>query len=141
MSSRREFIKGMAGATTALCCGVGITTLFESCTSVAQLQLPIIDKRIKLETSVFQDKAYVVIKNDHLPAPIYIHKEDKTYQASLMLCTHRQCELNVTGSFLSCPCHGSEFSNKGKVLTGPADKDLQRFKLRVEGSTIIIDLT
>ena len=140
MSSRREFIKGMAGATTALCCGVGITTLFESCVSVAQLQLPIIDNSIKLETSAFQDKTYVIIKNDRLPAPIYIHKENDTYQASLMLCTHRRCELNVTGSFLTCPCHGSEFSNKGKLLKGPADQDLQHFKLSIEGSTIIIDL-
>jgi cytochrome b6-f complex iron-sulfur subunit len=131
----------MAGATTALCCGVGITTLFESCVSVAQIQVPIIDNSLKLDASVFQDKDYVVIKNDRFPAPIYIHKENGSYKASLMLCTHRNCELNVTGSFLSCPCHGSEFSNKGKVLTGPADKDLQRFKLRVEGSTIIIDLT
>ena len=140
MSSRREFIRGMAGATTALCCGIGITTFFESCASVAQLQLPIIDNSIKLETSIFEDKDFVVIKNDRLPAPIYIHKEDDNYLASLMLCTHRQCELNVTGTFLSCPCHGSEFSNKGKLLKGPADKDLQHFKLKVEASTIKIDL-
>jgi len=140
MSSRREFIRGMAGATTALCCGIGITTFFESCASVAQLQLPIIDNSIKLETSIFEDKDFVVIKNNRLPAPIYIHKEDDNYLASLMLCTHRQCELNVTGTFLSCPCHGSEFSNKGKLLKGPADKDLQHFKLKVEASTIIIDL-
>jgi len=140
MSSRREFIRGMAGATTALCCGIGITTFFESCASVAQLQLPIIDNSIKLETSIFEDKDFVVIKNNRLPAPIYIHKEDDNYLASLMLCTHRKCELNVTGTFLSCPCHGSEFSNKGKLLKGPADKDLQHFKLKVEASTIIIDL-
>ena len=78
MSSRREFIKGMAGTTTALCCGVGITTLFDSCTSVAQLQVPIIDNILRLDTSGFQDKDYVVIKNDRLPAPIYIHKENDT---------------------------------------------------------------
>lgn len=140
MSSRREFVKGMAGATTALCCGVGVTSFFESCASVAQIQLPIIDSSIRLETSAFQDKSYVVINNTRLPAPIHILKEDDTYQASLMLCTHRQCELNVTGTFLTCPCHGSEFSNKGKLLKGPADQDLKHFKLRTEGTTIIIDL-
>jgi Rieske Fe-S protein len=141
MSSRREFIKGMAGATTALCCGVGITTLLDSCNSIAQLQVPIIDNSIKLDASVFQDKDYVIIKNNRLPAPIYIHKEHDTYKASLMLCTHRQCELNVTGITLTCPCHGAEFSNRGKLLQGPAETDLQSLKLSISDSTIIIDLT
>ena len=55
-----------------------------------------------------------------------------------MLCTHRQCELNVTGIILTCPCHGAEFSSRGKLLQGPAETDLQSLKLSLSDSTIII---
>lgn len=40
-------------------------------------------------------------------------------------CTHRQCKLKV-GSQHSfyCPCHGSTFDSNGKVIEGPAKRDL-----------------
>jgi cytochrome b6-f complex iron-sulfur subunit len=57
-----------------------------------------------------------------------------------MLCTHKQCELNVTGMTLSCPCHGAEFSNSGTLLQGPAETDLQNFKVSLNNTKIIIDL-
>jgi hypothetical protein len=29
-----------------------------------------------------------------------------------------------------CPCHGSRFSFDGKVLTGPADHDLEKIEVK-----------
>ena len=140
MSTRREFIKGMAGASAAVCCGLGISSLLESCASVSQIQVPITGTKIEIDEGLFLEKDCLVISNAKLPAPIYLHKQGNSYQASLMLCTHKQCELNVTGATLSCPCHGAEFSSTGTLLQGPAETDLQNFKVSVQHNKIIIDL-
>ncbi len=58
-----------------------------------------------------------------------------------MKCTHRGCELNVGGGIYSCPCHGSEFDNKGNLLEGPADQDLKTFKTSINNENIYIDLS
>jgi len=140
MSTRREFIKGMAGASASVCCGLGIASMLESCTTTTHLQVPITGTLVEIESSLFLEKNYVVITNVKLPAPIYVHKNGESYKASLMLCTHKQCELNVTGATLSCPCHGAQFSKEGAVIQGPAETDLQHFTVTSKGTKVIIDL-
>jgi len=40
-------------------------------------------------------------------------------------CPHAGCDVEeVDGEFV-CPCHGSRFSLKGKLLEGPAESDLE----------------
>lgn len=48
------------------------------------------------------------------------------------LCTHMKCNVAWNGAELSwdCPCHGARYSLDGKVLTGPADHDLETIELR-----------
>jgi cytochrome b6-f complex iron-sulfur subunit len=41
-------------------------------------------------------------------------------------CTHLGCTINkAENGRLLCPCHGSEFDLEGKVLKGPAYKNLE----------------
>jgi len=49
------------------------------------------------------------------------------------LCTHMKCTVawNLSEQSWDCPCHGARYSPTGKVLTGPASKDL---KLIVSGN-------
>jgi Rieske Fe-S protein len=51
------------------------------------------------------------------------------------ICTHRGCTVDVQGTRLVCPCHGSTFDRTGAVLEGPADSPLRRFDARVERGT------
>lgn len=43
------------------------------------------------------------------------------------VCTHARCIVNWNSAEKSwdCPCHGARYAPNGKVLTGPARKDLQ----------------
>lgn len=48
------------------------------------------------------------------------------------VCTHLKCSVvwNNAEQSWDCPCHGSRFSFEGKVLTGPADHDLEKIELK-----------
>jgi glycine/D-amino acid oxidase-like deaminating enzyme/nitrite reductase/ring-hydroxylating ferredoxin subunit len=48
------------------------------------------------------------------------------------VCTHLKCNVQWNGAEQSwdCPCHGARFSCDGKVLNGPADRDLALIEIR-----------
>ena len=86
-------------------------------------------------------RAYVLIKTDKLNFPVCVYKiSSEEYSALLMECTHNSCELNPQGSFLVCPCHGSEFTNKGIVQNPPAERDLRSFKITTDHENIYVQL-
>lgn len=49
-------------------------------------------------------------------------------------CTHMGCYIKWNNSLQSwdCPCHGSRFSPEGKVIGGPAERNLDPFKPKAE---------
>lgn len=57
---------------------------------------------------------------------VYKSKSGKVYKFSA-LCTHLKCVVNWNDAEKSwdCPCHGSRFDAKGKVINGPALSDLK----------------
>lgn len=48
-------------------------------------------------------------------------------------CTHLHCDVKWNAAELSwdCPCHGARYDMDGFVLTGPADRDLERIALEM----------
>jgi glycine/D-amino acid oxidase-like deaminating enzyme/nitrite reductase/ring-hydroxylating ferredoxin subunit len=56
---------------------------------------------------------------------VYRDEEDDLHIVSAV-CTHLHCivQWNSDEKSWDCPCHGSRFSYKGKVINGPANKDL-----------------
>jgi Rieske Fe-S protein len=86
-------------------------------------------------------RQYIIIQNDKLEFPIYVYRfSDTEYSALWMKCTHQGAELQAAGDALHCPSHGSEFTNKGAVSNGPAEKNLRSFPIIVQTETITIDL-
>jgi len=127
--------------------GVGLPILgasLQSCGGVHYAAVESDAEKLSVLKSEFitegkSERSFVLIslKNSNFPICLYKTEED-TYVASLLKCTHRGCELNVGGGIYSCPCHGSEFSNEGKVLEGPADQDLKTFKTTTDNENIYI---
>ena len=51
-------------------------------------------------------------------------------EAVSLTCTHQGCTVQrqADGKFL-CPCHGALYDAQGQVISGPAQRDLPRFKV------------
>ncbi|MDC3260246.1 Rieske 2Fe-2S domain-containing protein [bacterium] len=82
----------------------------------------------------------IVVNNIALQAPIYFSIEGKKETAILMLCTHNDCELKPIGTYLFCPCHGSEFTNSGEVIKGPAIQSLSEFAITSDETSYYLKL-
>ena len=55
-----------------------------------------------------------------------------------LVCPHLGCTLNLTEKIFECPCHGSQFDSSGKLLKGPANKNLNTLPYKIKGDDIII---
>ncbi len=140
---RKEFIKTCGFA----CIGGGLLAgLIQGCTPSKMITAEIEghDMIIPLEDFVSgdtKDKKYIVAKNKRLQYPVCVYRFSETsYLALLMRCTHKNVELQVFGDKLICPAHGSEFTNQGHVLNGPAESNLRILPLTINHNQLRISL-
>lgn len=133
---RREFIKN----TVAFCGAISLISL-EGCSSYRSVSSEFESGKLKIKKADFLEDKWVVVRSERMNAPILLSKNEQTgFSAVLMECTHKQCEVRPTGTVLTCPCHGAEFSFSGKVLKEPAEKDLRLFETSSDETTVFIHL-
>jgi nitrite reductase/ring-hydroxylating ferredoxin subunit len=76
--------------------------------------------------------------------PIAIAKVGDVFYAFGDTCTHQGCSLadgKLTGTTVTCPCHGSEFNvTNGEVLQGPAREPVRSYPVRVEDGVLTADV-
>lgn len=72
-----------------------------------------------------------VVKFEGETIALYKDEQDNLHAVS-PVCTHMKCSVawNSAERSWDCPCHGARYSMDGKVLTGPADRDLELVELR-----------
>lgn len=58
-------------------------------------------------------------------------------------CPHKACTVEVSedNERLDCPCHGSQFTIRGEVLQGPANKPLTNYEVKTEDDKILVKLS
>jgi len=56
--------------------------------------------------------------------PASVRHLSRGYTAISMKCTHLGCTVEKPGDSFECPCHGSRFDENGKLMRGPATRDL-----------------
>ena len=58
-------------------------------------------------------------------------------------CTHEEADLStgfLSGKEITCPLHFSIFElTTGEVLSPPAERPLQKYKVKIDGSTIYVE--
>jgi Rieske Fe-S protein len=65
------------------------------------------------------------VSNAHQSDGFFLARHAGEVVALSSYCTHRRCELQVQGDrTFHCPCHGSHFDAAGRVVQGPATRDL-----------------
>ena len=55
---------------------------------------------------------------------VFIFSGEDGMHAISSVCTHLGCLVNVTDWGFQCPCHGSKYNASGKVIGGPAPRNL-----------------
>ena len=141
---RRIFIKNACLA----CTGISLlSTTLQSCSSVHTVLSSLDNNRLVLKKSDFiflkKEKQvvrqWVLVKTEKIPFPIGVYRFDTDkYAASYLECAHQQCEVETEGDHLQCPCHGSEYTNMGKLQKGPAEADLKTFPITTDEQNIYI---
>ena len=78
-----------------------------------------------------------VKKLDH--KRVFIFSGSDGLHAVSSVCTHLGCIVNTAEWGFQCPCHGSRFDKNGKVIAGPAPRNLPWFEIsrHVDGSLVV----
>lgn len=144
--TRKQFIEQTAALAVVGISAGTLTGILAGCTNVRYVTAMETKNAggnaISVALTEFAETVFVVIrKGGSVSTPIYVCKHtDGTFSALVMKCTHKGCEVRPAGDLLICPCHGSEFNNRGKVLSPPALEDLQQFRTGIAENVLIIYL-
>ncbi len=73
---------------------------------------------------------------------VFIVRRGNTFQCLSAICTHLGCTVNRTREGYHCPCHGSVFTDQGRVLSGPAPRPLEWFLVTLsKDNRLLVDKT
>jgi Rieske Fe-S protein len=143
---RKEFLKICGGA----CIGLAGLTIAQSCKPTKHVLGTLSGSQLRIDKSEFKVikgekttyRKSIITKPENSDYPIVVYRFSETnYTALLLRCTHQNNELTMNGDILTCPAHGSEFSNRGEAIQGPAEQKLQTFKVTTDEKYILIQLT
>lgn len=62
-------------------------------------------------------------------AKLVIRRQGNRFAAISTVCSHLGCTVAPTETGFDCPCHGSQYDERGDVIGGPAPKSLAWFKV------------
>jgi len=143
---RRDFIS----SSCSVCLGVvGLTVLVPACHSTKYIAGKLNTDGILIETEDFKImqngksayRSYIIVRNEELKFPLCVYRfSEEDYSALWMECAHQGAEVQVSGTHLQCPAHGSEYDNRGRVTNGPAETGLRTFPVSVLNNQLFIDL-
>ena len=121
----------------------GIATLLDSCSTplqVVKFNTAPSDTLVVPADKFTEQTKMLVLRSNHLDNDILLVKNNSSYTALLMMCTHEGYSLTPTENKIFCDAHGSQFDLEGRVLKEPALKPLTRYKATLANNNITIYL-
>jgi cytochrome b6-f complex iron-sulfur subunit len=119
---RRSFLKRAALAASSIAGLVAGISIFRIFSRGSGREM----RRVKIGApSEFPVDSYTLLE-DH---GIYIYRDHEGIKAVSAICTHLGCTVQKTDEGFECPCHGSCYSEQGKVLSGPAPGPLNWYAI------------
>ncbi len=71
---------------------------------------------------------------------VFIFSENEGLHVISRVCTHLGCLVSFVETGFDCPCHGSKFDRNGKVIAGPAPRNLPWLEIsRDVDGTLVVD--
>jgi len=135
---RKEFIKSAGFVALGTC---GVAPFIQGCSTYYFAQYSMEGTQIKIPKAEFTEHPFVYVRHSRLPKPLFVKADQDGKPLALHLeCTHKGCQVRPTAQGFSCPCHGSEFSPGGKVVSEPADQPLYQFNTSQDDLNIYIHL-
>jgi cytochrome b6-f complex iron-sulfur subunit len=70
---------------------------------------------------------------------VFIFSNDDGLHAISCVCTHLGCIVALSETGFQCPCHGSKYDENGKVIGGPAPRNLAWLEISrgLDGSLMV----
>jgi Rieske Fe-S protein len=133
---RRTFLCVAAGAAAAgLAGGCASVALIPVTPANGEIRLPLVSY-----PQLTEPGGFVRLRSTPDGSAIYVLAlAGGSYAALSPICTHRGCTVDVAGSQLLCPCHGSMYDREGRVVRGPAERPLRQFPTTLEaGDELVI---
>lgn len=139
--SRRQFVQLTGSILIASVSASTFMTLFQGCTKEDSSPVqPPAGKTFTIKLNEHPELAQVggfkTFNVDSTPIIIF-RTGQTTFKATSMICTHQGCTVSWANSSqqFQCPCHGSKFDKDGKVIQGPATKDLLTYRTEYKSDT------
>jgi nitrite reductase/ring-hydroxylating ferredoxin subunit len=137
--SRKDFLKMTGKASCAVLFAGMAAGMLEGCGSVKVFNTKADNGKIKVALTEFAENPMRIVRVEGLQYDVMVsRKEDGTFTALVMRCTHQDFNLSAGKTRLYCGLHGSSFDLDGKVITGPASDPLKRLKVEQYNNHIII---
>lgn len=131
---RRRFLKYIIGGVAALEVGYLAGTGIDFLASSEEME----SKPVELSVANLPIGERVKILYNNRPAEVL--RTDKDIVAKSLVCTHLGCIVmwEKEHNQYHCPCHDARFDAEGKVISGPPSMPLEKLKVTVKGSSVII---
>jgi cytochrome b6-f complex iron-sulfur subunit len=132
--SRRDFL-GLASA------GVVILSSLTALAGILRIAKP--------DVHYEESKKFKIGKPENFPVgtikkledkKVHIFSDENGLHAITSVCTHLGCLVAMTDKGFQCPCHGSKYDRDGRVIAGPAPRNLPWLEIsESEDGTLVVD--
>lgn len=140
--NRKDFIKGSCGVCIALSSGFVLSAIMSSCkTPLGVVKTSAKDNMIQIPLTEFEQADYKLVRVSNYDFDLAVRKNpDGSFLTLVLECTHAGQPLTRTGNTYYCTLHGSQFSQEGKLLKGPAERDLKKLTTKTIKDHLSISL-